>query len=54
MDIKDVNISNKGSARQPAKFLNNMGGKPPGPLAPLAFSILITEYILPGMKSTEP
>jgi len=30
MDIKDVSISDKGAARQPAKFLNNKEGKPSG------------------------
>ena len=53
MDIKDENISDNGSARLPAKFLNSKGGKPSGPAAPLAFSFLITEYILPGVKSIE-
>jgi hypothetical protein len=41
IDMKDLNISDSGVAKQPAKLLNNNGGKPSGPQLPPAFNFLI-------------
>jgi hypothetical protein len=51
-DIKDVNISDSGSARTGASFLNNTGGKPSGPLEFVFFSFLIAAKTRAGEKLT--